>query len=324
MSTALDTSMNDGQLGDVELEHAKAIEGAPALRPRVDRQFDQQSERDWCILIRDIAAIANSDGGDLILRMPADAPALTRSDLLRRINEYSDSPFDEVELRALDSSQPAAVRITVGQALFPIVFTKAGWYVDPEDAVTRIEAFPAGAIFFWHADKSVPGGTGDLREFFERLVRRVRRRWIRGIRRVLTTPIDSLAQTAAARKGAKSKKALLANLQPVRITTDPDAPALQPQDVERLYPWRQKDLLSELNARLGRRALTTYDIQAVRRQHRLDARPDFVFHLPGTGRRYSPATADWFMERYARDSEFFAKARTADQVMLKLRRQKPK
>jgi hypothetical protein len=110
----------------------------------------------------------------------------------------------------------------------------------------------------------------------------------------------------------------------VRITTDPDAPALQPQDVDRLYPWRQKDLLSELNARLGRRALTTYDIQAVRRQHRLDERPDFVFHLPGTGRRYSPATADWFIEQHARDSEFFKKARSADQEMLKLRRQKPK
>src|SRR5262245_50082319 len=32
-------------------------------------------------------------------------------------------------------------------------------------------------------------------------------------------------------------------LQPVRIVNDPDAPALQPQDVDRLYPWRQKDLL---------------------------------------------------------------------------------
>ena len=89
------------------------------------------------------------------------------------------------------------------------------------------------------------------------------------------------------------------NLQPVRIVTDPDAPALQPQDVDRLYPWRQKDLLRELNRRLGRRALNSYDIQAVRRQHRLDERPDFVFNLPGAGRRYSPAAADWIMEQNA-------------------------
>jgi hypothetical protein len=116
----------------------------------------------------------------------------------------------------------------------------------------------------------------------------------------------------------------LANLQPVRIVTDPEAPALQPQDVDRLYPWRQKDLLRELNSRLGRRALNSYDIQAVRRQNRLDEHPDFVFNLPGAGRRYSPAAAEWIMDQYARDPEFFHRARAADQQALKLRRQKPK
>ena len=65
----------------------------------------------------------------------------------------------------------------------------------------------------------------------------------------------------------------------------------------------------ELNRRLGRRMLNSYDIQAVRRQHRLDERPDFVFNLPGAGRRYSPAAADWIMDQYGRDPEFFQHAR---------------
>jgi hypothetical protein len=111
---------------------------------------------------------------------------------------------------------------------------------------------------------------------------------------------------------------------PVRIVNDPDAPALQPQDVDRLYPWRQKDLVAELNRRLGRRMLNSYDIQAVRRNHRLDEHPDFVFNLPGAGRRYSPAIAEWIMDEYARDAEFFHKARVADHELLKLRRQKPR
>jgi hypothetical protein len=114
------------------------------------------------------------------------------------------------------------------------------------------------------------------------------------------------------------------NLRPVRIVTDPDAPALQPQHVERLYPWRQKDLVGELNRRLGRRALNSYDIQAVRRQHHLDKRPEFVFNLPGAGRRYSPAAAEWIMDQTGRDPEFFRHARTADQEMLRLLRKKPR
>jgi hypothetical protein len=141
--------------------------------------------------------------------------------------------------------------------------------------------------------------------------------------RVFSARIESAVPKPAELKlGAKNGAS--ANLQPVRIVTDPEAPALQPQDVDRLYPWRQKDLLRELNGRLGRRFLNSYDIQAVRRQHRLDEHPDFVFNLPGAGRRYSPAAAEWMMEQHARDPEFFHRARTADHEIMKLRRRKPK
>lgn len=140
---------------------------------------------------------------------------------------------------------------------------------------------------------------------------------------VFSAQIESAApKPPESRPGIKDTIAV--NLQPVRIVTDPNAPVLQPQDVDRLYPWRQKDLLRELNRRLGRRALNSYDIQAVRRQHRLDEHPDFVFNLPGAGRRYSPATAEWILEQYARDPEFFQRARAADHETMKLRRRKPK
>ncbi len=141
---------------------------------------------------------------------------------------------------------------------------------------------------------------------------------------LFSVPIQSTAGRSSAELKPGATDAAPANLQPVRIVTDPNAPALQPQDVDRLYPWRQKDLLRELNNRLGRRMLNSYDIQAVRRQHHLDERPDFVFNLPGAGRRYSPAVADWIMERYERAPEFFSRARAADHEIMKLRRQKPK
>jgi hypothetical protein len=141
---------------------------------------------------------------------------------------------------------------------------------------------------------------------------------------VFSAPIKSVAGPKTSDAKLDGKVLGPAKLQPVRIVTDPDAPALQPQDVDHLYPWRQKDLLRELNRRLGRRMLNSYDIQAVRRQHHLDERPDFVFNLPGAGRRYSPAVADWFMEQLGRDAEFFHHARMADHEIMKLRRQKPK
>ncbi len=139
---------------------------------------------------------------------------------------------------------------------------------------------------------------------------------------VFTARIESVAVDSGAKDLPNGT--LPASLHPVRIVTDPEAPALQPTDVDRLYPWRQKDLLRELNSRLGRRFLNSYDIQAVRRQHRLDEHPDFVFNLPGAGRRYSPAAAEWMLEQHAGDPEFFHRARTADHEIMKLRRRKPR
>jgi hypothetical protein len=322
MSTSLNQSEFDKNLGDTIPQAAESPADAHSLM-RLERSFHPLSKRDWCELVRDIAAIANTGGGEVLLRLPAVPGVMSRGDVLRLLGEFSDSTFDDIELRPADVPGAASLVLSIGRALFPIVFTKRGSYTDPNDPDSQVEVFAAGSIYFWHAGKSEPGGTGDLREFFERLVRRVRRRWLRGIRRVLKMPIDAVVPTAA-RTSPQPVKDRATILQPVRITTDPDAPALQPQDVERLYPWRQKDLLGELNARLAQRVLTTYDIQAVRRHHRLDERPDFVFHLAGAGRRYSPAAADWFIEQHERDPEFFAKARSADQEMLKLRRQKPK
>lgn len=142
--------------------------------------------------------------------------------------------------------------------------------------------------------------------------------------RIFSAPIKSVDESPATETHPGAKSVGTTNLQPVRIVTDPDAPALQPQDVDRLYPWRQKDLLRELNNRLGRRILNSYDIQAVRRQHRLDEHPEFVFNLPGAGRRYSPVVTDWILEQHGRDPEFFHRARTADREIMKLRRLKPR
>jgi hypothetical protein len=280
-------------------------------------RFEPVSEHDWSALMRDILALANTGGGKILVEA-----ALAERDVIDRLARYTDSKFGDVHLLPWIESGGSATLIAVGPALVPAGFT------NPADSNSHAGAAEKQEIkagfYFRHGERSEPGTTTDMRLFVERLLRRARRRWLRGIRRVLAKPI-TFDETAAPKRSATKRIRLERTvLQPVRIVSDPNAPALQPQDVDRLYPWRQKDLLLELNNRLGRRLLTTYDVQAVRRHHGLDEHPDFVFHLPGAGRRYSPAVADWILEQYARDPEFFHEARAADQAMLKLRRKKPR
>lgn len=335
MSTAVSFNpLNAPKLDTISLPGHDEAAPARSNSGQSERPFDSASERDWCELIRDIVAIANSGGGQVVLRHsaqqpPADATPVSQtpvgaSDIIQRLAKFTDSAFADIHLRAAEQTEPRTAVLMIGGAPFPIVFTKPGKYVAADDPAGQIEVFAAGSVYFWDGEKSEPASSRSLQVFLERAVRRVRRRWLSGIRRVVKQPVASIIGTKQGRTGKQGRTTGQANLRPVRIVTDPNAPALQPQDVDRLYPLRQKDLVAELNRRLGRRALNSYDIQAVRRQHRLDERPDFVFHLPGAGRRYSPAVMEWIIDQFEHDPDFFRKARAADNEMLRLRRQKPR
>ncbi len=267
------------------------------------RTFDESSEDDWKTLGRDITAMANSGGGHIELLGTLQEPAL-RQWL---------AAGDSLELSVMQHNRVgvAITDITIRPALFPIGF-----------AENRTEAF-----YVRRGGRTELATSADMQQLFERSIRRVGRRWQRRIRRLLNAPLDHVVRRKrrpAAGGLSELTERKSANLKPVRIVTDPDAPPLHPQDIDRLYPWRQKDLVRELNRRIGRRLLNSYDIQAVRRHHRLDSRPEFIFNLLGAGRRYSPAAADWIMDAYSEDPEFFQKSRAADQDQLKLRRQKPR
>jgi hypothetical protein len=264
--------------------------GEAAPTASVDaRAFDATSDHAWSDLLRDIVAVANSGGGRIAITAAIDGAEIRR--------RWADAEFVCISIEAQSTPQGTVSWLTVGAAPFPLQHE--------------------GTFYFRHGDRTEPATSADMREAFERRLRRVRRRVLRDVGRAFDAAAKSHAKRA--RRGRE-----LLNLQPVRIVDDPNVPALHPQDVDRLYPWRQKDLVRELNTRLGRRLLNSYDIQAVRRHHRLDERPDFVFNLPGAGRRYSPAAAEWILDQFGRDAEFFRKARAADQEQLKLRRRTPK
>jgi len=321
------TSISSQESREVGLAGQSGSDGAaqPKLsRAGAPRDFDGDSERDWCELVRNIAAIANSGGGVLVLQRSPRANQFSATDITRRLAHFTDADFTDITLEAAAGTEHQTIRIKIGSAEFPIVFNCPGSIIDANDTTKRIDLFAAGSLYFWNGENSEPASSRSLQLFLERLLRRVRRRWLAGIRRVLNQPVAALVRSPQSKLSKRATQAARANLQPVRIVTDPAAPALQPQDVDRLYPLRQKELVAELNRRLGRRALNSYDIQAVRRHHRLDVRPDFVFHLPGAGRRYSPAVLEWIMDQYGRDAEFFHRARAADSEALKLRRQKPR
>lgn len=97
---------------------------------------------------------------------------------------------------------------------------------------------------------------------------------------------------------------------PIRITDNPGAPGYQLIDPDKTHPWRQKELLQELNKVLPTK-INTYDLLAVRRLHHIDDDANFVHKARFGSTQYSPAFAEWLLKQHAADPTFFQKCRSS-------------
>jgi hypothetical protein len=98
---------------------------------------------------------------------------------------------------------------------------------------------------------------------------------------------------------------------PVRLTDDPSAPVVRALDPDRTHPFRQKELLIELNKRLPdtRRQMTGYDAQCVRKVYGIDGKAEYAHKSVFGSRQYSQAFIDWIVGQSKKDKSFFGKAR---------------
>jgi len=84
---------------------------------------------------------------------------------------------------------------------------------------------------------------------------------------------------------------------------------------DRLYPFRQTELLKKLAERLGKpKAVSGHDLQCVRRAHAIDDDPNFTHQAQYLPRKYSDSFLDWLVEQVVADPLFFHNARDACRV----------
>lgn len=195
------------------------------------RGFDPASLGEWCELIKDIVALANSGGGILVFGLDSagkltneSIDALARedpADIVNRVAKYIDSPTFEIESSEFKKQGKKLHAIIVSGASIPHIFQKPGTY--DAGGGKQKTAFGYGTIYFRHGAKSEPGNSADLRAIVERELRIHRKAWVRGVRQVVQAPVGSeivavplTEKTATATKIVRSVKDTSA--QPVFLT----------------------------------------------------------------------------------------------------------
>jgi hypothetical protein len=196
--------------------------------------------------------------------------------------------------------------ITIGSADPPLIFERPGTYAI--EGGKQKTAFGAGTLYVRHGAKSEPARSADITKLIDRHLHRARSEWLSGVKKITSAPSGSTISVLPPQVIQSSDP----NATPIRITDDPSAPGYQIVNPDKTHPWRQKELVEELNKALPT-TITPYDLLAVRRIHDTDRDPSFVYQHKFGSKQYSPAFAKWILEHYAADPRFFQKCRTAIQ-----------
>lgn len=168
--------------------------------------FDPSAAGEWCELIKDIVALANSGGGIIIFGVdsagnPTGDSIETISDIDpaeigNKISKYT-GPVDlEFTINELSKQNQSLIAFVVHSVSVPVVFQKPGTYDIGEGK--QKTAFGKGTVYFRHGAKSEPGTSEDIRQSIERQLDLVRKSWLKGVRKVVEAPSGTQIVTVRA------------------------------------------------------------------------------------------------------------------------------
>jgi hypothetical protein len=271
-------------------------------RVALKEDFDSGAPRDWLELVRDVAAIANSGGGVVVVR---SAIPLEEELLHEQLARYVEPDFESFELHDVTREGRRETAVVVESVLgTPLVFSGQGRYRD-EDGRDHV-VFAEGGLYFRHGTRSEPPSGEDVRDFIRRQLDATRQQWLANIRQVMHAPDRAeVAIVETAERDEEGRPTL------IRLTTDPHAPLYGQVDPDHSHPYRQKEVIAEVNKRLDGRSVNAFDILSVRRVYAIgeETRPEFV-HVPKFGSpQYSDAFVDWLVDQDARNPRFFENAK---------------
>jgi hypothetical protein len=284
---------------------------------RIDfkREFNPSATADFLQLIKDLVAMANSGGGCLIVGLNddgtpsntdlSDLMSLDPAKLTDRVAKYTGVQFGRFEIMSLQRGPNNIGLIIVLGADRPMVFEKPGSYEQPPG--TSKTAFAMGTIYFRHGAKSEPATNDDIIATVDAQISRIRESWLGNIRQVVEAPVGHVVHMLPPDVTLRDDPAATA----IRITDSEDAPAYRIDSPDKNCPYRQRDVLAAVAARLGPSVrFNQYDIQAISYVHGINAsKPDLFYQSRFGPKQYSDRFIEWIVNRATKDPSFLSKIR---------------
>jgi hypothetical protein len=275
--------------------------------------FDVDSTQDWCEIIKDIVAIANSGGGILIFGTTSHG-ALTNFDcnkilkldlavITDKFGKYTDILFNDLEVVEINRGKRKLAAMIIEEVRIPMVFFKPGTYPIAEGK--QKTAFSQGTLYYRHGAKSEPCNSNDIKDIIERNLESIKKSWLGNIRKVVSAPTGSKVQILLPDIVISSSPTAT----PIRLTDDKSAPAFHLTKPDEIYKYRRKDIVEKLNNKLKGITIGPYDIQCIGFVYNIYQNDRFTYLPTYSSPQYGDAFMDWVIEQYKIDNQFFNKAR---------------
>ena len=277
------------------------------------RQFDPSSQGEWCELIKDIVAIANSGGGIILIGLcddgssselkPTGGQKLDPAMVDDKIFKYTSQHLSGLQLVQAQKGTQEILAILIPSVDFPIIFTSPGTY--PVGDGRQQTAFGRGTLYYRHGAKSDVAAPEDVRSIFDNLLMTRREEWLGNIRRVVEAPAGSVVHVIPSQYKTNEDSASKVG---VRLVHDPNAIEVPRWNPDETHPYRLKELVSSLNKLLPK-SITGFDVQCVRDVYDIDLNPNYFYRSMHGSPQYSVAFQEWMIEEFNKDNNFFSKAR---------------
>jgi len=206
-------------------------------------KFDVNQAGEWCEIVKDIVAIANSGGGWIVIGAKNDGSpskadvteslTMDPAKITDKIFRYTGEQFSDFDIQEIEKNRNKLAAIQISGVTIPLIFTQPGSY-DIGGGKQRT-AFGRGTIYFRHGAKSEPGNSRDVRDCINREIEKVRKSWLGGIRKVVTAP-KGYKVAVLPKEVVESS---LPSATPIRLVDDASAPAYRKIDPDSTHPHRQ-------------------------------------------------------------------------------------
>lgn len=270
----------------------------------------------WCEIVKDIVAMSNTDGGIIVFGILDNGQSIQDfdtqktlsvdlADIANKVFSFTRIHISGLKWVEISRSGKTHPGLFLTRSNFPIVFSHAGNYVDPENPKRQKNAFNAGSIYFRHGSKSEPGVSEDIRNFIEYEIRKERTTWLDGVAKLTEAPRGANVQIVVPSANISSSAT-----QEVRLTDNPSAQPAVCFDPDKLYPYRTGEAAKAVSKRLGSGIVVSSSlIILVRKCFKItpESRSDYCYKSRHSSPQFSEKFIDWIVEEIQKDPDFFVK-----------------